>query len=411
MKQIIALLLALSMALPLVGCGAAKGEAASLTDGLRANPVSLPAIDHFDGSAAVADLSVKLLQKSEGGESVLVSPVSILYALAMTMNGAEGETLRQMEETLGASRTDLNVFLAGYLRSLPETKDAVLHLANSLWLRDEKDRLHVEPDFLQTNVDLYDAEVFSAPFDKSTVKDINAWAKENTHGMIPEVLDNIPDNVVMYLINALSFEAKWLTVYEEAQVREDVFTTEAGEEQDCELMWSGESDYIADDNAQGFLKHYRGGYAFAALLPREGMTVAEYLATLDGKTLNQMLCTPQEARVTAAIPKFTGGSALELAEVLSDMGMTDLFNAQSCDLTGMGTSEDGNLFVSRVLHKTFIQVDEEGTRAGAVTAGAPAGGCAPPEERHEVILNRPFVYFLLDTDTMTPIFMGTYMGM
>lgn len=302
----------------------------------------------------------------------------------------------------------MNLFLSGYLHALAENKEAVLHLANSLWLRDEAGRLSVNPDFLQTNVDYYDAQIFSAPFDKSTVKDINGWVKKNTDGMIPTLLDEIPDEAVAYLINALSFDAKWITPYQDYQVQDGTFHGQRGDS-DCQLMWGEENDYLIDDHATGFLKYYRG-YAFAAFLPEEGMSVADYAASLTGEKLRSILENRQYRTVETALPKFTSESSFDLAGALAMLGMTDLFDYDRADLSGMGSSENGNLFVSRVLHKTFIEVNESGTRAAAVTAVETADTCALVEEEPaQVVLDRPFLYMIVDTENMLPLFIGTCM--
>lgn len=419
MKRLLALLLACGMLFSLCACGqnavpskapAASGEAQLLTAQLIPHVPDTACETqgfHFDCAAAATDFALRLLQQTD--DSALLSPVSILYALAMTMNGAEGDTLQQMEDTLGLSRDDLNVFLSGYLRSLPETADgAKLHIADSLWLRDEENRLHPNEDFLQTNVDYYDAEIFSAPFDSGTCGDINSWVSGHTDGMIPEVLDAIPEEAVMYLINALCFDAKWQTVYQEHQVSEGIFHGKDGDTS-CSFMHSEEFGYLSDAHASGFLKYYRGGsYAFAALLPEEGMAISDYVASLTGESLRRTLVQAQDVPVMASLPQFSSDCTYELSDVLAGMGMPDLFDSNACDLTGLGTSEAGNIFVSRVIHKTHIDVDTEGTRAAAATVvEACDEGCAEWTEMQEVILDRPFVYLLIDTDTMLPLFIGT----
>lgn len=408
MKKLLSFVLAACMLLPLTACGASGGRAADLTEHITAQPLSA-AVPVAAGEDAAWSLAVKLLQMQNGDESVLLSPVSILYALALTINGAEGETLRQMEETLGVSRPELNAFLSGYLGTLPESKDAAVKIANSLWLRDEEGRLTVEPDFLQTNVDYYGAEIFSAPFDSGTLKDINKWVDKHTDGMIPRLLDEISADAVAYLINALCFDAKWAEPYEDYQVQPDVFHG-AGGDSDCELMRCNVNTYLTDDHAAGFMKCY-DGYAFAALLPEEGMSAEEYAASLTGEKLRSILENAESCTVETALPKFTGESSFDLADTLRMLGMADLFDPERADLSGLGSSARGNLFVSRVIHKTFIDVNEDGTRAAAATAVEVADSCAVETvgEPPQVILDRPFVYLLVDTGTMLPLFIGTCM--
>lgn len=193
--------------------------------------------------------------------------------------------------------------------------------------------------------------------------------KESTDGIIPHILDEIPEEAVMYLINALSFDAQWQTIYTEYQVCDRTFTTEDSMIRDAELMYSTESLYLENENATGFIKYYSGGkYAFAALLPNEGVTAADYVNTLTGEHLQNLLSSPEETMVFTAIPKFETETSVELSGTLKAMCMTDAFDMACADFSAMGSSQNGPLFINRVLHKTYITVDERGTKAGAVTA-------------------------------------------
>ncbi|MBQ0038010.1 MAG: serpin family protein [Clostridiales bacterium] len=411
-KRMVSLLLAVCMLLSLTACGnAPQSTAVNLAAGYTARQAAVLTADLHQGSVAASDFAVALMRSECGEDSVLLSPVSVLYALALTVNGAKGDTLAQMEATLGMTREELNAFLSEYLKHLPAEENSALHLANSLWLRDEADHLHVEPDFLQTCVNYYNAEIFSAPFDSSTVKEINGWTKEHTDGMIEKLLDEIPVEAVAYLVNALSFDGKWETPYEEDQVRDGTFHGAKGDT-DCQMMHSTERVYLQGDHATGFMKYY-DGYAFVALLPEEGMSVSDFVASLDGAKLRSILENSTYSPVETALPKFTGECSFDLAQTLSDLGITDLFDGEKADLSGLGTSEMGNLSVSRVIHKTFIDVNEAGTRAAAVTAVETKDSAAVPimEEPPRVILDRPFVYMIVDTGNLLPLFMGTVTDM
>lgn len=384
--------------------------AEDLMKGIEANPVTEVA-DLRENSAAVADFAVRLFQNSMvEGESTLVSPLSVLCALAMTANGAEGETLAQMEETLGLDVDTLNGWLYTYMARLPREETAKLNLANSIWFTNDES-FTVEQDFLQTNADYYGADIYSAPFDDSTLKDINNWVSDHTDGMIPEILNELPEETVMCLVNALAFDAEWADIYTERQVREGTFTTEHGKIREVDMMHCVEYAYLEDENATGFMKYYKGGdYAFAALLPDEGISVADYAATLTGEGLWRMLLSVSKEKVITAMPKFETETALELNEVLQNMGITDAFDWRVADLSGLGTSTIENLEIEKVFHKTFITVDEKGTKAGAATAVAvEPGDSAMPEEPKEVILDRPFLYMLIDCKTNTPFFIGSMM--
>ena len=405
-KRVFALLLAL---LCLAGCGGGGG-AKSLTKTVRPAPVEA-GLDGED-AAALAGFSLELLKENWKGENLLVSPLSVLCALGLTANGAKGETLEQMETVLGLPAERLNAALAAWAAELPKEKDCRLDLANSLWVRNDGS-FRANEDFLKTAVSWYGAEVFASPFDSAAVREINGWVEKNTHGMIPEILNEIRKETMMVLVNALALEAEWAEIYTDSQVWENqIFTTGAGVEQPVTLMYSSEFRYLRDEGAQGFLKFYKGGrWAFAALLPDEGVRLEDYLASLTGERLHEVLGNAEETLVYAAIPKFKGEYAAELNESLKAMGMTDAFEAGLADLSGLGVSEQGPLFISQVLHKTYIEVDERGTKAGAATAVTAVSGSAMPGTVPEVYLDRPFLYMLVDTGTNLPAFIGAVTDM
>ena len=372
------------------------GDAAELTD------VS---------DAAVTDFAIHLFKESmEDEENTLISPLSVLVALSMTANGADNETLSQMESVLGMPIDQLNTWISTYMANLPEEEKYKLSLANSIWFTDDE-RFTVNQDFLQTNADYYGADIYRAPFDDDTCKDINKWVKDNTDGLIKNILDQIPKEAVMYLINALAFDAEWQDIYFESQVREGEFTTENGEKRNVDMMYSEENKYLEDKHATGFIKYYKDRkYAFAALLPKEGTTVSEYIASLDGEHLNNLLTNAKSAFVNTSIPKFETEYDVEMSAVLSGMGMPDAFSGATADFSKLGHSTAGNIFINRVLHKTFISVDERGTKAGAATVVEMNDECALIiEDPKQVFLDRPFVYMLIDCETNQPFFIGTMM--
>ena len=406
---IISLLLVCAMAVNLTGC-TMKVQAKDLMEGITPNNVD--ALDDLSSqNADVTDFAIRLFKASnENGKNTLISPLSVLCALAMTANGAEEETLAQKEEVLGMTTDELNLYLYSYMKNLPQGDKYKLSLANSIWFT-EDERFTVNQDFLQTNADYYGADIYKAPFDKQTLKDINNWVKQNTDGMIPEILDQIPPEAIMYLVNALAFEAEWSEIYEKHQVKDGEFTKEDGTKQDVKFMYGSEGTYFEDEKATGFMKRYKGGkYAFVAMLPNEGVSVSEYIASLDGESLNALLANPQYATVRTSIPKFETEYKVEMSDILQSMGMTEAFDMYNADFEGLGTSTGGNIYISRVLHKTFISVGEKGTKAGAATiVEMKDGAAAEPTEPKEVYLDRPFVYMLVDCENNIPFFIGTMM--
>ncbi|MDE6425388.1 MAG: leucine-rich repeat protein [Ruminococcus sp.] len=352
------------------------------------------------------DFAVKLLKETvTEPENVLISPYSVMQALAMTTNGADGKTLEEMEKTLGGVALDtLNEYLYTLRINQPDDEKCKLLTANSVWYRDT-DKMSVNADFLQKTVDYYDADIFRAPFDKSTVKSVNNWISQKTEGMIKEVLTEIDDNIMLYLINAVAFDAEWREKYEEYDIRDAEFTSADGTKQTAEMMYSTEYAYISGENETGFMKNYSGArYAFAAILPDENIPIVEYVQNLTPETLHTLLAEPQQEPVKAGLPKFNYEYNKELKKNLSAMGMPTAFTPNA-DFSRLAKIDDG-LLLDEVIHQTYINVDASGTKAGAVTVVSGACGAAPSPEQ-EVILDRPFVYCIVDTETTLPVFIGT----
>lgn len=411
----ISVVLLLAMTVNLAGCGTMQPDivptvkAESLMEGIKSQKVK--GLDDLSSQNPVAtDFAVRLLQASlQNGENVLISPLSVLSALAMTINGAEGDTRKQMEEALGMSAEELNLYFYSYMRNLPKEKRCKLSLANSIWFADDES-FSVNQDFLQTNANYYGADIYKTAFDEQTLKDINNWVKYRTNDMIPEILDQIPESALMYLVNALSFEGEWFHLYAKKMIQDGKFTKEDGTKQTASFMTSTERVYLEDENATGFMKYYRGGkYAFVAMLPNEGVSVADYVASLDGAALNALLAKPRNVEVYAILPKFETEYSTDMAAILQSMGMTDAFDESTADFSGLGTSESGNIFIRRVLHKTYICVNEKETKAGAATVVESSTLSATNVGPKRVTLNRPFVYMIVDCENNIPFFIGTMM--
>ena len=408
-----ACLLALSLALTnLTACSTAV-QAADLTKNIKSeNVTGKDADENF--ALAQMGFSLDLFREtaSEGGyENLLISPLSVALALSMTANGADGETLAEMENVLGLSVQELNGYFLNYVNSLPNEENCKLHIANSLWVKDGFD---VKQDFLQTNANYYKSPVYTSPFDSQTLTDINNWVKTNTDGMIEKILDEINGYAVMYIANALAFDARWSSVYEKNQVRDGTFTTSEGKEITVKMLRdSSHYPYFEDGNAVGFMKSYEGGrYAFAAILPNEDITLEEYIEGLTSEGLYDMISGAEYYETVTALPKFKYDYDVNLNAPLVQLGMSSAFDVNAADFTKLGIpdSPDENIYIGRVLHKTFIAVDELGTKAGAATVVEMLNGSAAPAEEHEikyVILDRPFLFMIIDREVNIPLFIGT----
>ena len=390
---------------------ASKNGIVNLMAEVKPNKVtSLSSLDSQNVKST--DFAIRLFNASQkDGDNTLVSPLSVISALAMTVNGAEGETLKQMEAVLGMNREELNLYLYSYVNNLPQGDEYKLHLANSIWLSDSED-FKANPNFLQTNADFYGADIYKAPFNQKTCNDINNWVNENTDGMIPQIIDKLDENVVMCLVNALAFEAEWVSPYRKSAVQTGTFTSQSGAKQQVSFMTSVVHKYLEDQNATGFIKKYKDEkYAFVALLPKEGVRISEYMESLTGEHLNTLLKNPQDIKVYNRIPKFEVKYEVHMADILKSMGMPLAFDQKLANFKSLGNSAKGNVYIDDVIHKTFISVAEKGTKAGAATAVIMGGGSArpEPEEYKTVILDRPFLYMLIDCENNVPFFIGTMM--
>lgn len=426
--RLLAGVVACALSLPLVACGGTNST--DLMKGVQKSDDVEQNSSDDDGNLIadtddvknyaeknVMDFGLNILRNSmasdkaagEVGKNTMISPISILAALAMTANGAKGDTLEQMEEVFGIDMDSLNRQMSAYIAGCDDSEEYKLNIANAIWFKNDGS-LSVREDFLQKNANYYEASIYSAPFDNTTLEDINNWVDKNTDGMIDEILKEISPDAVMYLVNAVAFDAKWQEQYSEDAIHEREFTKEDGTVQKVEFMYAEEGVYLENDNATGFMKYYKGGdYAFVAILPEEGMTIEKYVASLDGETLYGLLASASKTAVNTSIPKFESEYEIALKGVLSEMGMIDAFDGSAADFSGIGTSTMGNLFISKVFHKTFISVDANGTKAGAATSVEIEVECAPAEPPKTVYLDRPFVYMIVDTDTYKPLFIGTMM--
>ncbi len=408
---IFALFLAVLLILSLGGCSLGNGiaKADDLGNKVKANKVYGKASDNTFISSG-ADLSLELFKKSiTKGENSLISPTSIWLALAMTANGAEGDTLKEMEAVLGRgiSLEELNNYLYSYVAELPSHKKSSLNIANSIWFRDEEERLAVEQSFLQKNSDYYKASIYKADFNSpNTLKDINGWVEDQTKGMIDKIVDKISDNTIMYLINAIAFEAEWSTIYTKNQVMNGTFKGSDGTQEKVDFMHSMEYSYIEDSKVTGFIKPYANdSYSFVALLPEEGLKLEDYIEGLTGEEFLKLINEASTDSVMAVLPKFSYDYKITLNDILAEMGMPSAFDASKANFSALGKASGGSLYISEVLHKSFISVDEKGTKAGAATKVEIKESAVMTNK--EVILNRPFIYAIIDNQTKLPVFIGT----
>lgn len=394
------------------GDSADSGSGQETGNDINRGSVEMAEYDEAQLREGYIDYSIDLLKESVAdGINSMISPLSVMMALDMAAAGANGETQEQITQMLcpGASQAQIESYISDLMERYQANEDVELHIANSVWINDAFAG-DIKSDYLDRANQVFDAVARVLPFDNAAVDEINGWVDENTNGMIDQLLNSIPPDAALYLLNATAVEAPWAEPYEDAQVWEDDFTNAAGRTQSVEMMHSTEKVYFETEDATGFLKYYEGGeYGFLTILPKEGMTVEEYLSGMTGESYREFYDSrTQEFEVHTMMPKFTYEYELTMNDVLYALGVNDAFDGALADFSGIAEPAGGNLYISRVLHKTFIEVGQYETRAAAVTGIEMMRNSVEPIVNYkEVYLDRPFIYAIIDTQTGAPIFMGT----
>ena len=351
----------------------------------------------------------KVIEDTKEPENVMISPLSVSQALGMTWNGARGETRNEMTNMLGFSvdnDKELNESNKTIREALLNADNLVeTNIANSIWY---KNTFQINSVFVGVNKQFYDAEVRPLNFSdaEGSKKAINNWVNDKTKGKIPEIVDEITTDHIMFLINAVYFKGKWKYKFEKDNSVEEPFHFANGRTEDVKMMvQEADLDYFKTSNSQGVALPYGNGhFRMIVLLPDEGISLKDYISGLDETSLSENINSLRQNKVNVWLPKFKFECDLELKKQLIKLGMVRAFG--TADLSGMGTPS--NLVISKVKHKTFVEVDEEGTEAAAVTSVEITLTSTGSGENSSVhfIVNRPFLFLIQEKDTGTILFMG-----
>jgi len=359
------------------------------------------------------DFFKKVNSISGSKTNLMVSPLSVSMALGMTRNGAAGSTLESMTNTLGFSGltdTEINEsyrFILETFNSLdPKVK---LQIANSIWYRNT---FSVEQPFVATNQQYFNAEVTPLDFSSPTaVKVINDWVKAKTNELIPEIIKEIPADVVMYLINAVYFKGQWKYQFDKAKTLQKPFYLANGTEvQVVSMIQHASFRYFKGSGFEAIeLPYNQGNYAMTVLLPDANKTVSDIIPLLSQANWDTWSAAFQERDIQLQLPKFKYEyEEKQMIPILSGMGMGEAFDEYKANFTRINAN--GGLYISRVIHKTFIETNEEGSEAAAVTAVEIAVTTSGPNTPYNFIINRPFVYFIKEKSTGTILFIGVVMN-
>ena len=347
------------------------------------------------------------INAQDPGKNLFVSPLSVAMALGMTYNGADGETQQAMARTLeleGMTIQEVDEAYRDLISLLLDLDPRVeFALANSIWYRNT---MTFEQAFLDINRDYFNAEVTGLDFaDPAAAGTINNWVNENTNGKIPEIVaDPVTDDLVMFLINAIYFKGDWTSQFDKSLTRDAPFTLADGSQKQVETMFHESSAAVrvySDDLLRAIDLPYGGdAFSMTILLPRDGVQLDDAITALDGPRWQAVTEGLAEAARIVGLPKFTLEYEIELKDVLSALGMEVAFGA-GANFSKMGPRID--LFISEVKHKTFVDVNEEGTEAAAATSvgiGITSVGPGP------FLVDRPFVFVIRERFSGAIIFVG-----
>ena len=340
-----------------------------------------------------------------------ISPVSIATALSMTMNGAAGVTLTQMEEALHSAGRDAESRNQGYAVLADLLSHSGEHvkvsLANSLWGREP---LQFKTNFIETNQTSYNAAIEALDFTQDDAADrINTWVSEQTAGKIDKMIESpISDNLILYLLNTVYFKGTWQSEFEAEATSPDTFNNASGHAEQVPMMNNrGYYPYVQQDGFQAIsLSYKQSGLGMVILLPDEEQPLEALIEQLDPGTWRGTLEAMEFQEGHIRLPKFKLEYAMSLKDTLQAMGIADAFDVDRADFTPMIELED-NVFIGEASHKTYIEVDEKGTEAAAATVIGMEAGSAPPQEPFEMIVNRPFFFAIQDERTSAILFMGS----
>ena len=356
------------------------------------------------------DFSFRLFKETRGDINQVISPLSVTYALGMLNNGAAGVTREEICQTLGFGETGadgINAFCRKMLTELPALDEQTkVMLSNAIFLNQPR---YFLPEFLNIAHSCYEAETQARDFADGETKDvINQWASEHTMGMIKEVFNETAFNplAASYLLNAVYFKGVWTLKFDKDETKDEVFN---GKETVPMMHMKNELPYTENDDYQALALPYGNeSYRMTVLLPREGKSIDNVLASLDADTWLYDLQWMGIAEVDVKLPRMDITTNQDLVETMKALGMPSAFDPQTADIPNYINVPQ---YISNMFQVARIKMDEEGTEAAAVTVIETTDGAGHYEpEFHEFHADRPFLYVISERSTGTILFIGQYMG-
>jgi len=353
------------------------------------------------------EFALDLLKKtinSADKNNVFISPLSVSIALGMAWNGADGETRTEMESALkmsGMSIENINDYYKIMLLSLPTVDSSTtVKIANSIWYKSE---FQIKQPFLVMNKIYFNAEVRSLDFSATWAVDtINGWCAQKTNNLIKNVLTTIPDYARMYLINAIYFKGLWTNPFDTKSTYPTNFSNELGQTTQINMMSKIDTfSYFSDSYAQYLdLPYGNKDFSMTVILPVNGKTTSDVLNYLTNDRLSNALENLKLQQVLVNLPRFKAECRFELNDPLKAMGMKKAFE-NTADFSKIS---DESLCISSVIHKTYVEVTEEGTKAAAVTVIEFITTSMP--DYQTFVVNKPFLFLIREKGTGVILFAG-----
>lgn len=356
--------------------------------------------------------ALQLFKQMRSQESAVVSPLSVSYLMGVLANGAQGNTQREIMKAIGCEGVDLKqlneLYMAIMQTDSQRDPQTTVNIANYVAVNRH---YQVYPAFSDAVKHYYQAGVESLDFsDAKTTKHINAWCNKQTQGMIPSIIDQVDPGAVSYLMNAIFFKGTWQNTFNPDRTRQENFRGLTRDIQKVDMMsQQSKFDYFDNDVYQAIeLPYGNGTYSMTVLLPREGKSIEEMMETIDAPTLVSMRQRMDRCQVELKMPRFTTETRQVLNALISKLGAPSIFSEAQADFSAFA---NGHFFVSQMLQKAKIEVNEEGTKAAAVTAAVMLTSAGPMQYRRvRFVADHPFVYYIRDNQSGAVLFMGQYMG-
>ena len=350
----------------------------------------------------------KQVNQTAEDSNIFISPLSVSTALGMTLNGANGKTYDEMKSTLeltGANQDDINKAYHSLNQMLTQIDPKVIfESANSIWYRQG---VTFEKSFLDVNKDYFDATVQGLDFSNpSSAGIINDWVNEKTNGKIPSIIDHIPTEAVMYLINAIYFKGTWLYKFDSAATKQDDFYVTQNNPVKCMMMSQKDKfDYYQSSGYQAIeLPYGNGDFSMLVILPSGGTNINSFINQIDESFWDNLINNMDSSEVNLWLPKFKLEYNIELSKTLEDMGMSSAFDPFQADFSKLRPQKD--IDISRVLHKAYIKVDEEGTEAAAATAVEMSLTAVIGPSPIYMKVNHPFLFAIRENNSGAILFIG-----